>query len=123
MRDLHERRKALQILRRAEDYATSMGLDKMMVEALKVRGEIMLSEGEVTQAGRVTAQAVALAKRSGMRLRKISAALVQAKVYQTRGQKQFAEQILDEIVHEAGQLGYTLKSGRAQKLRQELKYQ
>ncbi|MEZ5537953.1 MAG: hypothetical protein R3F02_20300 [Thiolinea sp.] len=121
MRDMDEKREALHILRRSEDYAHRMGLDKMMVETLKVRGEVMLSEGEVTQAGRVTAQAVALAKRNGMRLRKISASLVQAKIYQARGQKEFALQILDDITIEAGKLGYTLKLDGAQQLKHDLR--
>ncbi|MEZ5478948.1 MAG: tetratricopeptide repeat protein [Thiolinea sp.] len=121
MRDMKERREALEILRRAESYALSMGLEKMTAEALKVRGEIMLSEGEVTQAGFVTAQSVALSKRNGMRLRKIAATLIQAQVYKTRGQVDAALQILDEIVLEADKLSYTLKSSAAQQLRQQLR--
>lgn len=120
MRDLKSRSEALQILRRTEDYAKTMGLRKMLAEALKVRAEVMLAEGEVTQAGKMSAQAVAIFNRNGLRLRKISAALLQAKVYQKRGQTKFAEKILAEIEREASSLGYTLKSSSAQEDRQNL---
>jgi hypothetical protein len=118
MRDLESRSEALQILRQTEDYAKAMGLQKMLAETLKVRAEVMLAEGEVTQAGKMAAQAVAISKRNGMRLRKVAAALLQAKVCAKRGQKEFAQQILDEVDQEAGELGYTLKAGDAQKFRQ-----
>ena len=120
MRDLKSRSEALQILRRTEDYAKTMGLRKMLAEALKVRAEVMLAEGEVTQAGKMSAQAVAIFNRNGLRLRKISAALLQAKVYQKRGQIKFAKKILAEIEREASSLGYTLKSSSAQEDRQNL---
>lgn len=120
MRDMESRSEALQILRQTEDYAKAMGLQKMLAETLKVRAEVMLAEGEVTQAGKMAAQAVAISKRNGMRLRKISAALLQAKVCAQRKQMDFAKQILDEIDHEASELGYTLKSGDAQKFRQSM---
>ena len=120
MRDLKSRSEALQILRRTEDYAKTMGLRKMLAEALKVRAEVMLAEGEVTQAGKMSAQAVAIFNRNGLRLRKISAALLQAKVYKKRGQIKFAEKILTEIEHEASSLGYTLKSSSAQEDRHNL---
>lgn len=120
MRDMKSRSEALSILRRTENYAKRMGLQKMLAETLKVRAEVMLAEGEVTQAGKMSAQAVAIFKRNGMRLRKISSALLHANVYAKRGQLSFAEKILNEIDQEASELGYTLKSGDAHRLRQTL---
>ena len=120
MRDLASRVDALRILRRAENYAKTMGLQKMLAEALKVRAEVMLAEGEVTQAGKTAAQAVAIFNRNGLRLRKLSAALLQARVYLKRSQTSFAHKILIEVEQEASDLGYTLKSSSAQEERQNL---
>ena len=120
MRDRKDRGEAMQNLRRAELYAESMGLFRMTAEVFKVKSELLLSDGEATQAGILSAKALAMSKRNGMRLRKISAAILHAKVYQTRGQTHFARQLIDEVILESNKLDYGLKSDLAGEFRESL---
>jgi len=115
-RDMHRRPEALEKLRRSEEFSRKMGLQKMMTEVLKVRGEVLLAEGEATQAGVVTAQSIAMAKRNGMRLRKISSALIQSEILSIRNQKKDAARLLREILVESQSLGYATKTSAAIKL-------
>jgi len=119
-RDMKKRPEALENLRHAEAFARKMGLQKMLTEVLKVRGEVLLADGEATQAGFVTAQSIAMAKRNGMRLRKISAALIQAQILTIRKQKQDAIRLLRETVLEAQNLGYATKISAATLLLEDL---
>lgn len=115
-RDMQRRPEALENLRRVEEFSRKMGIQKMLTEVLKVRGEVLLAEGEATQAGFVTSQSIAMAKRNGMRLRKISAALIQAEILSTRNQKKDAARLLREILVESQSLGYATKTSAATKL-------
>ncbi|WP_299377786.1 SIR2 family protein [uncultured Tateyamaria sp.] len=112
-RDMQDRGQALENLRRVEEYARSMGIQKMLSEVLKVRGEVLLAEGETTQAGFVTAQSIAISKRNGMRLRKISASIIQARILQARNQTKDAERLLNETITESQVLGYATKTSQA----------
>lgn len=107
-RDMQCRPKALDKLRQVEEFARKMGIQKMLTEVLKVRGEVLLAEVEATQAGFVTAQSIAMAKRNGMRLRKISAALIQAEILKTRNQMKDSARLVREILVESQTLGVTL---------------
>ena len=115
-RDMHERGRALENLRQVEEYARAMGIQKMLCEVLKVRGEVLLAEGETTQAGFVTAQSIAISKRNGMRLRKISAAIIQARILRERNQVKDAERLLHETISESQVLGYATKTSQAMSL-------
>ncbi len=112
-RDMQERGQALENLRRVEEYARSMGIQKMLCEVLKVRGEVLLAEGETTQAGFVTAQSIAISKRNGMRLRKISASIIQARILYERNQIEDAKRLLNETITESQALGYATKTSQA----------
>lgn len=120
-RDMKLRSEALENLRNAEKYSKSMGNQKLLCEVLKVRGEVLLADGEATQAGFVTAQSVAMAKRNGMRLRKISAVIIQAQIMIMRGQRNDAARLLQEVLLEAQTFGYAVKAGAATQLLSALK--
>lgn len=115
-RDKQERGQALEKLRQVEAYATAMGIQKMFCEVLKVRGEVLLAEGETTQAGFVTAQSIAISKRNGMRLRKISAAIIQTQILRERNQTKDAKRLLQETIMESQTLGYATKTSQAMSL-------
>lgn len=119
-RDMHQRGDALRNLRQVEVFARRMGIQKMLAEVLKVRGEVLLAEGETTQAGFVTAQSIAISKRNGMRLRKISAAIIQAKILSRREQHRDAERLLLETITESQVLGYATKTSQALAVFEEL---
>ena len=57
---MKRRTEALAVLRHAEEFSRRMGVQKMLTEVLKVRGEVLLEDGETTQAGFVTAQSIAM---------------------------------------------------------------
>ncbi len=115
-RDMHERGQALENLRKVEEYARAMGIQKMLCEVLKVRGEVLLAEGETTQAGFVTSQSIAISKRNGMRLRKISATIIQAQILRERQQIKDANRLLEETITESQALGYATKTSQAMHL-------
>jgi len=119
-RDMQQRSEALAVLRHAEEFARRMGVQKMLTEVLKVRGEVLLDDGETTQGGFVTAQSIAMSKRNGMRLRKISASLIQSQILKTRGQKKDAIRLLRETISESQTLGYATKTSQAMNLLSEL---
>ncbi|WP_299410560.1 SIR2 family protein [uncultured Roseobacter sp.] len=120
-RDMDNRVKALERLREVEAFATRMGAQKMLAEVLKVRGEVLLAEGETAQAGNVTSQSIALSKRNGMKLRKVSAAIVQARILRERDQHQDARRLLNETIMEAQLLGYATKTAQAMREVERLK--
>lgn len=94
----------------AEHYADAMGLPRLKVEALRVRGEIILVQGDAENAGRLVARAVALANRHGMRLRKVSCLVLYARILHARGEPEFAQRILEEVLQEARLFDYQLKA-------------
>ncbi|MGX9354163.1 SIR2 family protein [Roseobacteraceae bacterium S113] len=112
-RDLDDRGLALENLRNAESFAATMGIQKMQAEVMKVRAEVLLADGETTQAGFVAAQSIAMSKRNGMRLRKISAAIIQAQILIKRGQPMDGKRLLRETVMESQALGYATKTSYA----------
>lgn len=115
-RDMLKRNHALESLRHVEAYARTMGIQKMLCEVLKVRGEVLLADGETTQAGFVTSQSIAIAKRNGMRLRKISASIIQAKIMMERDQRMDAQRLVKETIIESQNLGYAHKTSQASAL-------
>ena len=97
-----------------------MGIPKIKAEALKVRAEIMLAQGETEYAGRLAARSVGIANRNGMRLRKLSALLVYGRVLSARGQGNLAHDIYEDAAREANKLGYYLKANRAGSLLRDI---
>lgn len=62
-----------------------------------------------------------MAKRNGMRLRKISAIIIQAEIMKMRSQFGDAEKMLNEVMAEALSFGYSMKSSRAANLLSTIK--
>jgi tetratricopeptide (TPR) repeat protein len=111
---------ALELLDQAEQYAEDMGLVKARVEALKVRAELILAQGETEYAGRLAARAIALASRDGMRLRRLAALVTYARVLRARSQTSLATTVLDRTSKEASRLRYRLKAELADRELREL---
>ncbi len=102
------------------DYARSMGLYKLEVEALIVQAQVMLRQGERILAGRIAAQAAALANRCGLRLLKISALSIYGDALLMRQQYQLAFKVLSEVHRESERRGYQNRSGRISSLLEQI---
>ncbi|MCF6199611.1 MAG: SIR2 family protein [Hyphomicrobiaceae bacterium] len=105
---------AVRILEAAMDYGRKMGITKIQVEALKVRAEINMIQGETEFAGRLAAQAIGLANRHGMRLREISTLLLYGTILAKRDQRALAISTIKGALGEAEKYGYQLKAQQAQ---------
>jgi tetratricopeptide (TPR) repeat protein len=118
--DKGEFRKAQTWLDQAETYADEMGIPKIKADVLKIRAEIMLTQGETDFAGRLAARSVGICSQHGMRLRKLSALVVYGKIVAARGQVDLATEILKDASQEASHLGYHLKADQASRFVREV---
>jgi hypothetical protein len=110
-RDIGDRRMLREACRQLDDaerYAKEMGLIKLQIEAIKTRSQIILSQGETEQAGRLAARAVGLANRNGLELQKISGLIIYGRILLERGQTELAHSVLRDCSREADRIGYQL---------------
>ncbi|MCH9808548.1 MAG: SIR2 family protein [Alphaproteobacteria bacterium] len=114
--------KVLPLVLKAEDYAREMGAPKIRLDALRLRAEVVLSQGESSLAGQLAAEAIAIGRRHGMRLRMIASLVLYGRILQQRGPDQMktAEQILDQAFRAADTAGYQLKASLARRLIQSV---
>jgi tetratricopeptide (TPR) repeat protein len=110
----------LKQLGESEQYAEALGLPRLKVDALRVRAEIVLEQGDAEHAGRLTSRAIAIANRHGMRLRKTSCLIVYARILHARGELRYSRYILEEALREARRCSYHLKAELAGRLLREL---
>lgn len=108
--------KAVIMLESAMEYGRKMGITKIQVEALKVRAEINMIQGETEFAGRLAAQAIGLANRHGMRLREFSSLILYGQILAKRGQLELSRSILKDTVEKMEKYGYQHKAHQAQSI-------
>ena len=101
-------------------YARAMGLPKLESEALRIRAEIMLHQGDRVLAGEVAAKAAAIARRNGLRLLKLSALSVYGDALIRRKQFKLARDILKEARREAERREYQNQAGRHSELLEQI---
>lgn len=76
------------------EYAEVMEMPSLLSEALTVKAELLLEQGETTLAGKLLSQAMSMTRRNGMGLRLNSAMTIYARVLAMRGMKDQARQLL-----------------------------
>tara|TARA_R110002020_G_scaffold260907_1_gene475255 strand:- start:528 stop:989 length:462 start_codon:yes stop_codon:yes gene_type:complete len=92
-------------LDRIKQYAETMEMPSLLVDALTERARILLSQGETSLSGSLLVQAMSLAKSNGMGLRLNAAMLVYAKLLYERGRTRSARIFLDQAIHLAKRFG------------------
>jgi len=101
---------AISLLSKANAYAKKMGLFKLQVNADIIRGEVLISQKQYVVAGKLLANAIAMANKHGMRIMKIRALEVYAKALINRGTD---KKVTDDILLTAKRLsentGYLIK--------------
>ncbi|RVT85904.1 hypothetical protein DXV76_09210 [Rhodobacteraceae bacterium CCMM004] len=111
---------ALFHLKEIEVYGKHMGIWNLQVDALRLRAELLLSQGETTMAGSTAVRAMAIAKRNRMTLRLNSALTVYAEVLLRRGDRPGAEENALLSLEMAKATGYSLETSRAQHILSEI---
>ncbi len=123
LRDMNEPREAARLLRKAEEYAISMGSYKIAADSLRCLAELMLGEGETEFAGRLAVEAMAITSVTGMRLRKIASVILYGEVLLARDQPLYARPILRQALYDSERCGYQLKASRAAELLHDVEIQ
>lgn len=77
--------KAMDLLVKAECYATKMGIPKLVVDCYTAKGEIMIAQQQHDRAGKYLTDSIAISNKHGMSLRKISALKSYADLLRKRG--------------------------------------
>ena len=108
-------RRAIYWLDLAERYADSMDIPKMKAEVWKVRGDIMLAQGENKLAGELAVASLGVCSLHGMTLRKVSALILMGQVTAHRRNPVSAERMMLTARRIAERHGYQLKVERAQR--------
>lgn len=84
---------SLEVVETALAYARIMEMPALTCEALTVKGSILLDQGETVQSGKCLAEAIALAKRNGMRLRQNNAVITYCRVLGAKGEHEQANRL------------------------------
>jgi hypothetical protein len=92
-------------------YARTMPLPRLESEALRLQAELLLRQGDRVLAGKLAANAAAVASHAGLRLLKIGAMRTYAKVLDRRGMSGNGELVYREAHREAERRGYLNTAG------------
>ncbi|MET1255107.1 SIR2 family protein [Aliikangiella maris] len=76
---------AMGLLNKAQQYAEKMGIYKLQVDCYTSKGELMLKQKQFDNAGRYLTNAIAIANKHGMKLRKIAALKRYGDLLEARG--------------------------------------
>lgn len=95
-------------------YARTMPLPRLESEALRLQAELLLRQGDRVLAGKLAANAAAVASHAGLRLLKISAMRTYAKVLDRREMSNNSDVIIQEANREAERRGYLNTPGQKQ---------
>ncbi len=98
---------------RALNYAKSLGLFSIEIDAKLAYAHLMNKQGDYELAGKFSSEAIALAVKNGLRLRKLSGLISFAETRISRGSIEFARRILKEIIREAEGLGCIIIASKA----------
>jgi hypothetical protein len=99
-----------------EAYARRMGIWSLQCDALRIRAEFLLLQGETTTAGRLLIRSMAICRRNAMRLRLNNALTIYAKVLHLRGDLNSARRMAQLSLNLARTMNYNLETPRAQEL-------
>ncbi len=107
-----KRAEAMEHATRVVDYSTRMGLYGLQAEGELTRASSMFDSGDTQLAGAATARAIALATRHGMRLRRLNALALYARIQIRLGRVEIARTVLDEAKSETERVGYQTLAAR-----------
>lgn len=93
-----------------------MGIWNLQVDALKLRAEILMSEGETSSAGMLLVRAMAIAKRYRMVLRLNATITVYADLLYLRGDLEGASRHAALSLNMAKGIGYSVQTAAAQRI-------
>ena len=108
-----ESKGALEHTIQAETYGRSLELHRIRAEALALRAQIMLRQGDVMGAGVSAAKALSICNRHGMRLRQLSILLIYGEVLFARGRKDLARSLVENVMGSSQAIHYFFESGES----------
>lgn len=106
----------LRITEGAIRYADVMNLARLRSEAMRLRAECLLKNGDAVTAGKAAMEAAAAANRAGLRLMKVAATVVFARSLQMRGRNDDARTVFQASLREARRRRFELYVGDIQSL-------
>ncbi|MEO1679584.1 MAG: SIR2 family protein [Pseudomonadota bacterium] len=115
--------KAKALVEQVKQYAESMGLYRIMAEALLVDAQLKEAAGEYVVAAESAAHSIAITTRHGMRLLKISGLVLYGRIQAQRNLISLASTMLTEAKSEAENHGYQIAAARAASVIGELHHQ
>jgi tetratricopeptide (TPR) repeat protein len=115
--------KNLRELSAIEAYARRMGIWSLQCDALRIRAEFLLLQGETTTAGRLLIRSMAICRRNTMRLRLNNALTIYAKVLHHRGDLNSARRMARLSLNLARGMSYNLETPRVQELLRSLEHE
>ncbi len=98
------------LLQAAEDYADRMDIARIKCEALLMRGELQLVQGELLLASQFVTRAIRIANLNGLILRRIGGLHSLAEIYRRRGDTAGADRIAARVENASHGSGYHLKT-------------
>ncbi|MDJ0826171.1 MAG: SIR2 family protein [Rhodobacter sp.] len=110
----------LRELTAVEAYARRMGIWSLQCDALRIRAEFLLLQGETTTAGKLLTRSMAICRRNTMRLRLNNALTIYAKTLFHRGDLMSARRMARLSLNYAKALNYNLETPRVQELMRQL---
>lgn len=108
--------RALPMIDTSLRYARAMGIYRLEAEALNIRAQLILGQGENEYAGELAVRYLSLCTMHGMTLRKISALILMGHISLHRDDKASGLHLLRTAAHLAERVGHQLLVERAQQL-------
>ena len=107
---------ALSELRDIESFGHRMGIWSIQCDALRMRGQLLLEQGETSTAGELLVRSLSIAKRNTMNLRLNRSMTVYSQILLKRGDSRGARRIANQSLELAKSIQYNLETIRAQKI-------
>lgn len=111
----------LGVILKVESFARRMSIWSLQVDALRLRAQLLLEQGETSTAGRLLSRAMAVAKRHALTLRLNSCMTTYADTLRIRGDVESAKRMALSSLSLAKQTGYSLETSRAQRVLRDSK--
>ena len=112
--------KAKALIEQVRRYSESMGLYRILADALLVDAQLKEAAGEYVVAEESASHSIAIATRHGMRLLKISGLVIYGRIQRQRNLVGLARTMLQEAKSEAENHGYQIAAARAASVLGEL---
>lgn len=111
---------ARKLIHAVQDYALKMGLPRLTCEALFFDAKLKGLQGQLGPAVQAASEAVAIAAKQGMKIRRISCSILLGELICRNGDHKTGRRLLEEAGEAAQRIGYQLAVERQQKAMHQL---